>query len=224
MYQIYGDTSEGGAAKSTEGTDPKVKDEPGAQEASSIKVEGDTNSTADVGGGGALLVDQKTGEQLMASEVGVATGGNESGEVEGNKLEDGEMMEGLEQGKSLDKGEEVEPVKQEVVVEEGQKEEEPLHQGLELTEEMGPSTAVQGVVEEGQPSGVGGAGAGGVQVGGAEEEQEAMEEDDTPGFVLSEGDVKRIVNILEELKNALEHSKHTTVSAVQCSTHAIASA
>ena len=48
------------------------------------------------------------------------------------------------------------------------------------------------------------------------EGQEVMdddgEEDDTAEFVLSEGDVRRIVNILEKLKNALEKAKHTTVS------------
>jgi len=53
-----------------------------------------------------------------------------------------------------------------------------------------------------------------VQMEGAGQEvmDDGEEDDDTAEFVLSEGDVKRIVNILEELKNALEKAKHTTVS------------
>lgn len=222
MYQIYRDASEGGqdTDKKEEVVEVKVKEEAegdavtSVQEDSSGEAGEHAHGSADVGGGlAASQVDETTGEQLMVAEM--KTGGGQDEEVESNKCEEGGSMEVLEQGKSQG-----ESLKGGTVLSDQEKEtDKQMSRAEQKQAGIGPQLSGEGanegvvdcrVIGRQRHLSGGGEAVGDVPMEGTE--RDVMDEDDTPGLVLSEGDVKRIVNILEELKKALEHSRHTTVS------------
>ena len=216
LYNLYGDMGTGAAAGKTVEVKPEgeVLDEDGmaavrvtggeeaeaSQEEKAMEQTGSGGDAVDVAGSEAVeeevKMEGKEGIPEVAEVAETVTVEQEEGKVVETRSPDL-----VERGEALlDQG--VEVARQGVGL---------ANEAAEIVEQ-GIGMVKEGIdmVEQGETS----AGEGTEHVQAEGESQEPMDEDDAPGFVLSEGDVKRIVSILEELKNAIENAKHTTVSNV----------